>query len=108
MIKDVEFGAAGEVGASLDGESRRLVERENEVMTLIEVGDGRAVRNNVTIKTPFVAEEIEEELIGAGGFAADRVVGTHDGVGVAFGDRGAKGRFRGHCERRSVSEWKPT
>jgi hypothetical protein len=90
MIEDVEFGAAGEVGATLDGESGRLVERENELMTLIEVTDGPAVGNNVTIKTPFVAEKVEEKLIGTGGFAADRVVGTHDGVGVAFDDCGAK------------------
>jgi hypothetical protein len=40
-------------------------------MALIEVADGPAVGNNVTIKAPFLAEEIEEKLIGTGGFAAD-------------------------------------
>ena len=98
MIEDVEFGAAGEVGASLDSQSGGLVERENEIVTLIEVADGPAVGDDVTIKTPFVAEKIEEKLIGTGGLAADGVVGAHDGVGVALRNRSAEGGSVGVVE----------
>ena len=41
---------------------------------------------------PVAAEDVaEEHFAGAGGDVVDRVVGAHDGVGVALGDGGAEG-----------------
>ena len=70
------FGVGGEVVAVL----------------LEEVVDGPAVGGDVAFEGPVAAEDVpEEHLAGAGGGVVDGVVGAHDGVGAAFGDRGAEG-----------------
>ena len=43
-------------------------------------------------ESPGVAKKIVEKMIGAGGFAADRVVRAHHGSSVGFDDGGAEGR----------------
>ena len=59
-------------------------------MTLVDVMDGPAVGNDIALEAPLVPQSAEEEMIRAGRFAADGIVGAHHGVGVALHDRGAK------------------
>src|SRR5690242_14845756 len=59
-------------------------------MALVDVMNGPAVGNDIALETPLVPQSAEEEMIGAGRFAPDGIVSAHDGIGVAFGDRGAK------------------
>src|SRR5207245_6716101 len=77
-------------GSRLHGQSGALYERENETVTLVNDTDGPAVRHDIAFEAPLVAQSVKEKMIGASGFAADRVVGAHDGVSVTFRDRGAK------------------
>ena len=91
VVKNIEFRAAGEVGASLHGESGGLVERKDKIVALVEIGNGPAVGNNVTLEAPLIAEEVEEEMIGAGRLAEHGVVGAHNGISVSIDDGGAKG-----------------
>jgi len=90
-IEGFELWAAGEVGASSERERGGLIERDDEAVALVEIVDGPTIGDHVAAETPLVAKEIEEQVIGAGGFAADGVVSTHDGVGVAIDDGGAEG-----------------
>lgn len=90
-IEGFELWAAGEVGASSERERCGLIERDDKAVALVEIVDGPAIGDHVAAETPLIAKEIEEKTIGAGGFAADGIVGTHDGVGVAIDDGGAEG-----------------
>jgi len=85
------LGAAGEVGAGFEGERGGLIAGEDEAMGLMKIADGPAVGDDVAAETPILAKKIEEKMVGAGGFAANGVVGAHDGIGVAVDDGGAEG-----------------
>jgi len=90
-VQDFILRAAGEIGASFEGESGSLIERHDEAVALVEVVDGPAVGDNVAAEAPLIAKKIVEKTIGASGFAANGIVGAHDGVGVAVDDGGAEG-----------------
>jgi hypothetical protein len=101
LESDVEnsvLRAAGEVGAGFEGESGGLLEGHDEAVALIEVIDGPAVGDDVAFEAPLVAEKIVEKMVGAGGLAANGVVGAHDGIGMAVDDSRAEGRRVGVIE----------
>ena len=60
-------------------------------MALVNITDRPAVGNDITFKSPLVTQRVKKKMIGARRLAAHGVVGAHDGIGVAFHDRGAKG-----------------
>ena len=91
MVEDFELRTATEVSASFERERGGLIEREDEVVALIEVVDSPAVGDNVTSEAPLIAEKIEEQTIGAGGLATDGIVGAHDGIGAAIDNGGPEG-----------------
>ena len=82
---------AGKVGAGFERERGGLIEGHGEIVALVEILDGPAIGDNVTFETPIAAKKIVKKMIGASGFAVDGVVRAHDGIGVAFHDRGAEG-----------------
>ena len=90
-IEGFELWAAGEVGAGSERERCGLIERDDETVALVKIVDGPAIGDHVAAETPLITEEIEEQAIGASGFAADGVVSAHDGIGVAVNDGGAEG-----------------
>jgi len=90
VAQDTVFVAAGEVGTGFGGQSGGLVERECEIVSGVEIGDGAAVGDNEALEAPLIAEKIVEESAGAGGFAENAIVSTHRRVGVAVDDGGAK------------------
>ena len=98
VVEGAEFGATGEVGARFDGESGSLRKSDNEIVGLVEIADGPTVGNDVAFEAPLVSKQIEEKMIGAGGFAVDGVVRAHDGVGAALDDGSAEGRRVGVVE----------
>ena len=85
------FGTATQIRACLDRKGGGLFESENEAVALMNVTDGPAIGNNIACEAPLVAQRVKEKMIGAGGLTAHGVVGAHDGIGVAFHDRGAEG-----------------
>lgn len=67
-----------------------------EVETCFEGGDalvdGAPVGDDESFESPFLAEDLREELAVLGGVGAvDLVVGAHDGPGLGFADRGFEG-----------------
>ena len=66
-------------------------QRENVIVALVDIADGPAIGDDVTAEAPLIAEQAEEEMIGAGGLVENGIVGAHDGIGVAIDDGGAEG-----------------
>ena len=91
VVEGFVLRAASEIRAGSEREGGSLGERHDEAVALVKIVDGPAVGDNVAAKAPLIAEKTEKELIGAGGFTADGIVGAHDGVGVAINDGGAEG-----------------
>ena len=86
------FLAAGGIGACFDSGDGAGLEGGSELVTGGDVFDGCAVRGDVAMEVPVMAEAIDEKHgIGTGGLPVDGVVGAHDGVGVRFGDGCAEG-----------------
>ena len=62
------------------------------VFRAVDVVDGGAVRHHKAVKAPFAAQGVFDKCwVGAGGYAVNRVIGTHDGTGVALLHCGFKG-----------------
>lgn len=69
--------AAVEVGAGLDGIGRGLFERSGGVVVVEDVADGAAVRGDVAVEVPFVAQDVlEQPRVGAAGQTVRAVVGA--------------------------------
>src|SRR6266496_1074687 len=55
------------------------------------IADRIAIRDYISLEMPGPAQcVLQKELICAGRLTIDRVVGAHDGIGMAFNNRGAK------------------
>ncbi len=62
-------------------------------MLFIEVPNGPAVRGNISLKAPFVAQDIRQEcLAAAAGFSVQPVVSSHDARDAGFAHGGFKRR----------------
>ena len=59
----------------------------------IDIVDRAAIRDDVTCKTPLVAQQFgEQKRVRAGGFAIDGIVSAHHGADVAFAHGGLEMR----------------
>ncbi len=77
----------------------------------MEVADCPAIRDDVALEAPFIAQRFKEQAIRACRFTAHGVVRTHDRISLAFHDRGAKRRsvgvrqiVRGHRHVKTVPQ----
>jgi hypothetical protein len=78
---------AFEVAAGSDGEYGGRVRGGNNLMALVDIVDGAAVRDDIAPEAPFVSKDGgEQAAAAAAGLAIEAVVGAHDGEGFPFPD----------------------
>lgn len=82
--------ATAQVGSRFNREGICLFQTKNVSVALMNIADGPAIGDHVALEAPLVAQRVQQEMIRARRFTVHGVVGTHDGIGVAFHDRGAK------------------
>ena len=84
--------AAVQVGAGLQGGGAGLGGSIGEMVIFVEIPDGPAVGNHMTLEAPFVPQIFLKQLrAAAAGIAVDCVVGAHDGLHIGFLHRRFKG-----------------
>ena len=69
--------AAGQIRARLDGDRGSFGLGLREAVVLVDVFDGRAVRDDVAAEAPLAAQDVVQLFVGARGFAVRAVVGAH-------------------------------
>jgi len=73
-----EGGGAFEIAAGFDGEGAGLLRGGDDLMMLVDIVDGAAVRDDIAPEAPFVPKDGgEEAAVAAAGLAVEPVVGAH-------------------------------
>src|SRR5450759_73051 len=81
------------VGPLLQRKSRRLGQRFEEAVALVNVRDGAAVGHHVAVELPGAAQRVlQQKGVDTGRLAIDAVVGAHHRTRFALHDRGAERR----------------
>ena len=85
--------AALEISSRFRTQSRRGGSRRCDLMALVDVVDGAAVRHDVAREAPLASQDVlEQDIAPARGAPVHAVVGAHQRVGVAFPDAGGEVR----------------